>query len=152
MAGTAIVRDFRLFVARRSQPQAASGSWELPGCEVGPDEEESAALDRLFTAEFGISLRCVDRILGERALTSWPGESGEYPSSVLRIWRCQLPSESTLDLDRGDPTPNHYAYDESRWIHVDDLDAVGPWRDADRMGAAEIADHYHADDLWQRAD
>ncbi|SDH80938.1 8-oxo-dGTP diphosphatase [Actinokineospora alba] len=152
MVGVAIVRDFRLFVARRSQPGSVAGYWELPGAEVAPGEDESSALQRRFTTEFSISLRCVDRILSDRALTAWPTEDLDYDAALLRVWRCQLPSESTLDLDLGDPRPNFSVYDETRWVPIDDLDAVGPWREADRICAGEIADHYNADDLWQRAD
>ncbi|MGQ0840158.1 NUDIX domain-containing protein [Actinokineospora sp.] len=152
VAGAAIVRAFRLFVARRSQPQSVSGYWELPGTEVASGEDEQSALQREFTTEFGISLRCVDRILGDRALTAWPTADGDHDAAVLRVWRCQLPSESTWDLEMGDPRPNHYAYDETRWVAIDDLDAVGPWRDADRITAGEVADYYHADEWWQVAD
>lgn len=152
MVGVAIVRDFRLFVARRSRPESVAGYWELPGAEVMPGEDEASTLQQRFTTEFSISLRCVDRILGDRALTAWPTDDRDYDSALLRVWRCQLPSESTLDLDLGDPRPNFYVYDETRWVPIDDLDAVGPWREADRITAGEIADHYNADDLWQRAD
>lgn len=153
IAGAAIIRNYRLFVARRSRPQSVSGFWELPGDQVGADEEERAALQREFTTEFGISLHCVDRILSDRKLQTWPSEDGESTGdATLRVWRCQLPSESTLDIELGDPRPNMYSYDESCWVDVNDLDAVGPWRDADRLMADEIADYYRSDETWQSAD
>ncbi|HEU5469427.1 MAG TPA: NUDIX domain-containing protein [Actinophytocola sp.] len=153
VAGAAIVRDYRIFVARRSRPQTVAGYWELPGDQVGKDEEERDALQREFTTEFSISLRCVDRILSDRKLLTWPSEDGETTGdATLRIWRCQLPSESTLDTELGEPRPNMYSYDESRWLDIDDLDAVGPWRDADRLMADEIADYYRSDEIWQMAD
>ncbi|CRK58365.1 putative mutT-like protein [Alloactinosynnema sp. L-07] len=152
VTGAAIVREYRLFVARRSRPQSVAGFWELPGAEVAPGQDEQSALSDRFTSEFSISLRCVDRILSDRALTAWPTDDEDYDSAILRIWRCQLPSESTLDLDLGDPRPNMYVYDETRWVPIDELDQVSPWRDADRITASEIADHYLADDWWQAAD
>jgi hypothetical protein len=153
VAGAAIVRDYRIFVARRSRPQTVSGYWERPGDEVGPEEDEQSALQREFTHEFSISLHCVDRILSDRRLMSWPSEDGESTgNATLRVWRCQLPSEATLDTEMGDPRPNMYSYDESRWLDIDDLDAVGPWRDADRLMADEIADYYRNDNIWQMAD
>jgi 8-oxo-dGTP diphosphatase len=153
VAGAAIVRDWRIFVARRSRPQAASGYWELPGDEVRSDEDEQSALEREFTTEFSISLRCVDRILSDRRLQSWPSEDGEsVRAATLRVWRCQLPSESTIEPDLGEPRPNMTSYDESCWIAIDDLDAVGPWRDADRLMADEIASYYASDETWQLAD
>jgi 8-oxo-dGTP diphosphatase len=68
------------------------------------------------------------------------------------VWRCQLPSESTFDVDLGEPKPNMHSYDDTAWVDIDDLDAVSPWRDADRMMADEIADYYRNDDIWQMAD
>lgn len=153
MAGAAIIRGSRLFVARRSRPQSMSGYWELPGDEVRAEEDEHTALQREFTTEFSVSLRCVDRILSDRKLQTWPSEDGESTgAATLRVWRCQLPSESTFDTELGEPRPNMYSYDEARWLDIDDLDAVGPWRDADRLMAEEIADYYRNDDIWQSAD
>jgi ADP-ribose pyrophosphatase YjhB (NUDIX family) len=153
IAGAAIVRDFRIFVARRSRPQAVSGFWELPGDEVRTNEDENEALQREFTTEFSVSVRCVDRILSDRQVLSWPSGDGESTSTAtLRVWRCQFPSEATFDTDLGEPQPNMYSYDEARWVDIDDLDAVGPWRDADRMMADEVAEYYRNDDAWQMAD
>lgn len=131
-----------------------SGYWELPGDEVGPNEEEQTALQREFVHEFSVSLRCVDRILSDRRLQNWPSEGGDSvaENATLRVWRCQLPSEATFDTSLGEPRPNMYTYDESCWLDIDNLDGVGPWRDADRMMADEIADYYRNDDIWQSAD
>ncbi|MGW5050225.1 hypothetical protein [Actinokineospora sp. NPDC004072] len=150
VVGAAIVRAGRLFLARRCRPQPVAGYWELPGAEVPPEGSEHGALSELFTVEFGIDLRCVDRILSDRALVAWPTEGGGQ--AVLRIIRCQLPSQSTLDLDAGDPRPALTAYDETRWVDLADLDGVGPWREADRITAFEVADTYWADEWWQYAD
>jgi 8-oxo-dGTP pyrophosphatase MutT (NUDIX family) len=153
VAGAAIVRDFHIFVAKRSRPQSVSGYWELPGDEVGASEEEASALQREFTHEFGISLHTVDRILSDRRLQNWPSEATDSADgATLRIWRCQIPSEVYFDPALGEPRPNMYSYDECRWLHIDDLDGVGPWRDADRMMAGEIADYYRNDSTWQSAD
>jgi 8-oxo-dGTP diphosphatase len=149
VVGAAIVRDGRLFTARRTRPSPVAGSWELPGAEAA-DGGETTALDELFRVEFGIDLRCVDRILSDRLLMSWPTSTGGQ--GVLRVWRCQLPGQSTLDLDAGDPRPALTAYDDTRWVDLADLDAVSPWREADRITAAEIADTYWADEWWQYAD
>lgn len=153
VAGAAIVRGFQLFVARRSRPQALAGYWELPGDEVRAGEDESSTLQREFTSEFGVSLHTVDRILSDRLMQNWPSETAESSgNATLRVWRCQIPSEVYVDQELGEPRPCMIAYDESRWLHIDDLDAVGPWRDADRLMAGEIADYYRNDELWQSAD
>jgi ADP-ribose pyrophosphatase YjhB (NUDIX family) len=152
VAGAAIIRDSRLFVARRSRPASVSGFWELPGDELRQGEEEHGAIEREFTTEFGVSVRCVDRILSDRRMNSYRTGADRAADATLRIWRCQLPSESVFDVDFGEPRPNMYDYDESAWISIDELDVVGPWREADRMSAEEIADYYRNDDLWQYAD
>lgn len=152
VAGAAIIRTNRLFVARRSQPASMSGYWELPGDQLLTDEDERAALEREFTTEFGVSLSCVDRILSDRPLLSWRDSEGVGSGATLRIWRCQFPSEATFDIAIGEPRPNMYSYDESLWVHIDELDLVGPWRVADRLVAGEIADYYRSDATWQIAD
>jgi len=139
-------------VARRSRPASVSGYWELPGAQPLPGEDERGAIEREFTTEFGVSVRCVDRILSDRRMNSYRTADDLAADATLRVWRCQLPSESTFDVAAGEPRPNLYAYDDSAWVAVDDLDAVGPWREADRLTAGEIADYYRHDELWQSAD
>ncbi|MCA1655068.1 MAG: hypothetical protein LC635_01060 [Pseudonocardiaceae bacterium] len=150
--GAAIIREFRLFVARRSQPPSMAGFWELPGDEVAPGGDERATLGDLFTNEFGVSLSCVDQIGSDRMLTSWLNAENDAVPASLRVWRCQFPSEMTFDPDLGDPRPSMYRYDDTQWIPVDDLDAVGPWRNEARIAAGELADYYLGDAIWQSAD
>lgn len=152
VAGAAIIRGARLFVARRSRPASMSGFWELPGDELRTGEDGHVAIEREFTTEFGVSVRCVDRILSDRRLNAYRTGDDQAAEATLRVWRCQLPSESTFDVEVGDPRPNGYDYDDSAWITIDELDVVGPWREADRMTAGEIADYYRNDDIWQVAD
>jgi 8-oxo-dGTP diphosphatase len=148
--GAAIVQDLHLFVARRSQPPSMAGYWELPGSELTGDDRGS--LQDLFTHEFGVQLRCVDQIQSDRMLVAWrTAENDDVPAS-LRVWRCQFPSEMTLDMEMGDPRPNMYRYDDSSWVPIDALDTVGPWRDDMRIAAGEVADYYNSDVLWQSAD
>jgi 8-oxo-dGTP diphosphatase len=148
--GAAIIRESRLFVACRSQPPSMAGYWELPGTEARDDER--GALDDLFKREFGVSLDAIDQLLSDRTLLGLSDEDNNSVRAVLRVWRCQLPSEATFDLDLGDPRPSGYRYDDAAWVPVDDLDAVGPWRDEARMAAGEAADYYLADVMWQNAD
>lgn len=137
--GAAIIRDFRLLVARRSQPPAMAGYWELPGTEL--DGDERGTLDGFFTHEFCAPLNCVDQLLSDRSRTGW------HRGDVLRVWRCQLPGE-VVDA----PRPSGYRYDDVAWVPLDDLDSVGPWRDEARIAAGEVADYYLADTVWQEAD
>lgn len=146
--GAAIVRDYRLLVARRSQPPSMAGFWELPGDELAGDER--GTLTDLFTAEFGISVNVVDQIMSDRVLLSWRNAENETVDAALRIWRCQFPAEVVLGED--EPRPNMYRYDETCWVPVDELDAVGPWRDEARIAAGEVAAWFLSDVLWQDAD
>jgi 8-oxo-dGTP diphosphatase len=148
--GAAIVRDFRLFVARRSQPPSMSGFWELPGDELATDER--GTLEDLFASEFSVTLSAVDRILSDRALLSWRDAQDDSVDAALRIWRCQFGREATFDVEVGDPRPNMYRYDDSCWVPIDDLDVIGPWRDEARIAAGEVADYFLGDPVWQRAD
>jgi 8-oxo-dGTP diphosphatase len=45
-----------------------------------------------------------------------------------------------------------YRYDDTRWVPVEELDTVGPWRDEARIAAGEIADWFLSDETWQDAD
>jgi 8-oxo-dGTP diphosphatase len=148
--GAAIIRDFRLFVVRRSQPPSMAGYWELPGEESADDER--GTLEQMFTTEFGVSVSCVDQLLSDRMLVSWLDADNESVAADLRVWRCQFPSAATLDLEAGDPRPSGYRFDDSRWVPLDELDAVGPWRNEARISAGEVADYYFADVVWQGAD
>jgi 8-oxo-dGTP diphosphatase len=148
--GAAIIRDFRLFVVRRSQPPAMAGFWELPGTESTGDER--GTLEELFKHEFGVSLNCVDQLLSDRLVLGWQTVDNPSVQAELRVWRCQFPSEATFDLDLGDPRPSGYRFDDAQWVSLDDLDAVSPWRDEVRISVGEVADYYSADVVWQSAD
>jgi 8-oxo-dGTP diphosphatase len=148
--GAAIIRDAKLFVARRSQPPSMSGFWELPGIERTGDERGS--LDGFFTHEFGVPLNCVDQLLSDRMLLGWQNAEDNAVRAELRVWRCQLPSEATFDIDLGEPRPSGYRFDDAQWVPLDALDDVGPWRDEVRIAAGEVADYYFADLVWQNAD
>ncbi|MGB3438921.1 MAG: hypothetical protein WBA97_09240 [Actinophytocola sp.] len=147
--GAAIFRDFRLFVARRSQPPSMAGFWELPGDELTGDER--GTIEDLFTTEFGVAVSAVDQILGsDRVLMSWRDADNNSVDAVLRVWRCQFPAEVTFE--EGEPRPNMHRYDDISWVPVEELDSVGPWRDEARIAAGEIADWFLSDAQWQRAD
>lgn len=148
--GAAIVHDRQLFVARRSQPPSMAGFWELPGAELAGDER--GAIQDLFAKEFGVQVRCVDQLLSDRMMVGWRNQQDDQVPADLRVWRCQFPSEMTIDTTIGDPSPNMTRYDETSWVPVDDLDAVGPWRDDMRISAGEVADYFLSDVVWQSAD
>ena len=149
VVGAAIIHRERLMVAKRREPPAIAGYWELPGDEVRSDESEADALQREFASEFNLSVECVDRILGEQRLTWWREEDGETTDANLRIWRCRFQTGRIVDIDAGEPQPNRAKYDDVSWVSLDDVDAVGPWRDADRMMLSALTDYYRGDLNWR---
>lgn len=148
--GAAVIHHGRLFVARRTTPTEAAGHWELPGDVQKVGEDDLDTLRRVFNDEFSrsISLR-VDRILPDRLIGTWRMSGGNSVPANLHAVRCQLLDVLPEDIEVGIPLPNQYHYDLSAWVRIEDLDAVGPWRYADRMMAADIADYYSADPDWQ---
>jgi hypothetical protein len=146
VAGAAVLCDRRILVAKRLASDYEPGRWMLPSWEVGEDSVVGAvdALEKGFTEEFSTLAHCLFRISVPRDLHDYRSEADfdfdvsqdAETDAQLDVWRCQLEFV-------GDEAPmlfaNRHSYDEVRWVDVDDLDAVGPWRAADRMAADEIA-------------
>lgn len=148
VAAAAIVHQDRLLVARRWNPPSMAGRWELPGDELRDDESGPDALRREFVDEFGLSIDCYDRILNEQRLLVWRVEDGQLVDGVLRVWRCQLPTGRTFDVDTDEPRPNLREYDAITWLPLDDFDAVGPWREGDRAILDDLVAYYRSDPSW----
>ncbi|MBO0846916.1 MAG: (deoxy)nucleoside triphosphate pyrophosphohydrolase [Nocardioides sp.] len=113
VVGAAVVRDGRLLAARRTNPPAAAGRWELPGGKVDQGERPDSALVRELAEELGCKVE-VDRWLD--------GEQPIGDTHVLRAAVCRL-------VD-GEPVagPDH---DALRWLAPAALDDVD-WLDPDR--------------------
>jgi len=148
VAAAAILHTDRLLVAKRWNPAPVAGQWELPGDELREDESGPDALRREFAEEFGLSIDCYDRILSDQRMIAWRIEDGTPVDGVLRVWRCRLPTGRTFNLDAGEPRPNLHEYDSVSWLPLDDFDAVGPWRDADRAIVDAIVAYYRVDPSW----
>lgn len=73
VVAAALVDDLRtpgrLLSARRTEPPALAGGWELPGGKVEPGEDAAAALHREIREELGVQI-----VLGERL----PGPLGGW--------------------------------------------------------------------------
>ena len=122
VVGAAIVDDLdhptRLLAARRTEPPALAGGWELPGGKVDPGETAEAALHREIREELGVAVRT-------GALLPAPTEDGSWPLGEryrMTVWLAVV-------ID-GDPQPIE-DHDALRWLPRDDLYAVG-WLAADR--------------------
>lgn len=112
VVGAAILDDRgRLLAARRKEPPALAGGWELPGGKVEPGESDEAALVRECREELGILVEPLRRLGGD-----WP-MSG---NAVLRVW--------TARVVDGIPQPLE-DHSELRWLEP------GHWLDVAWLAA-----------------
>ena len=121
VVGAALVDDLarptRLLSARRTEPSALAGGWELPGGKVEPGEEPLAALHREVREELGVTVRVGEQVPGPLSGATWPlGDRYE-----MLVW--------LAEVLEGDPSPLE-DHDELRWLGVDDLREVA-WLPAD---------------------
>ena len=121
VVGAALVDDLtrptRLLSARRTEPSALAGGWELPGGKVEPGEEPLAALHREVREELGVTVRVGEQVRGPLCGATWPlGDRYE-----MLVW--------LAEVLEGDPSPLE-DHDELRWLGVDDLRDVA-WLPAD---------------------
>jgi 8-oxo-dGTP diphosphatase len=98
VVGAAILDGDRLLAARRTEPPALAGGWELPGGKVEAGEDDRAALVRECREELGVEIT-----LGERVGEDWP-MSGD---ALLRVW--------TATVVAGVPQPLE-DHSELRWL------------------------------------
>ncbi|WP_323096573.1 (deoxy)nucleoside triphosphate pyrophosphohydrolase [Intrasporangium sp. YIM S08009] len=121
VVGAALVDDLarptRLLAARRTEPSALAGGWELPGGKVEAGEEPLAALHREVREELGVTVRVGEQVPGPLREATWPlGDRYE-----MLVW--------LAEVLEGDPSPLE-DHDELRWLGVDDLRDVA-WLPAD---------------------
>lgn len=121
VVGAAVVDDLtaptRLLAARRTEPAALAGGWELPGGKVDPGEELLEALHREIREELGIGIAV-------GALVEGPLEGGRWPLGTAYVMTVHL-----AEVTEGVPAPVE-DHDELRWLTLEDLYAV-PWLPAD---------------------
>jgi 8-oxo-dGTP diphosphatase len=110
-------RPTRLLTARRTEPPALAGGWELPGGKVDPGESHTEALHREVREELGVDVRLGAEVRGPHD-GSWPlGERYR-----MRVWLAVV--------TEGQPQPIE-DHDAVRWLPATNLYAVG-WLPADQ--------------------
>ena len=121
VVGAAIVDDLehptRLLAARRTEPPALAGGWELPGGKVDAGESPRSAVHREVLEELGVTIRLGPPLPGPLPGATWPlGDRYE-----MLVWLAEV-------VD-GVPAPIE-DHDEVRWLPAAALHDV-PWLPAD---------------------
>lgn len=93
VVASAIIRDGRVLLARRTQPPSTAGHWEPPGGKVEPGETDSEALRREIMEELGVSIE-VGEFIGEHDL---PG------IGVLRLYLAAIAHDTEQEGGRAEP-------------------------------------------------
>lgn len=121
VVGAAIVDDLahptRLLAARRTEPTALAGGWELPGGKVDPGESPLSALHREVAEELGVSISAGALLPGPLPGATWPLTD----RFEMIVWIAQVSA--------GVPAPIE-DHDELRCLPLDELETVG-WLPAD---------------------
>ncbi len=87
VVGAALVDDLvsprLLLSARRTEPPALAGGWELPGGKVEPGEDAASALHRELAEELGVQVELGEELDGpDPGLPGWPLP----PRHRMRVW------------------------------------------------------------------
>lgn len=115
VVGAAIVDDLtrptRLLAARRTEPPALAGGWELPGGKVDPGESPIVALHREIREELGVGISVGALLPGPLPGATW-AMSERFE---MIVWLAQVSD--------GEPAPIE-DHDELRWLGLDELESV----------------------------
>jgi 8-oxo-dGTP diphosphatase len=104
VVAAAILDGGRLLAARRLEPAALAGGWELPGGKVETGEDDLVALVRECREELGAVITPGRRIGGD-----WPMAGGD---ALLRVWTATVAEGAPQALDD---------HSEVRWLAPDQL-------------------------------
>ncbi len=129
VVGAAIVDDLarptQVLAARRTEPPALAGGWEVPGGKVDPGEMPDAALVREIREELGVEITLGGRLTGTLPDGAFPLGEGY----AMDVWLAEIRD--------GRPTPLE-GHDALRWLAVGELYTV-PWLPDDLPVVAVLA-------------
>ena len=121
VVGAAILDGNRLLAARRVEPPALAGGWELPGGKVEAGESDEQALVRELREELQVEAQVGERLGGDLPIGD---------TAVLRVYLCTLL--------RGEPAL--VDHDEHRWLSAAELLDV-PWIPVDLPLVEQLREH-----------
>lgn len=113
VVGAVIVRDGRIFAAKRGPGRSMAGLWEFPGGKIEPGESPEQALARELNEELGIEVE-----VGGFITTS----KHETGSVVITL------STFLCGIQSGEPKITEH--EEVRWVTSGELDSL-QWAPAD---------------------
>jgi len=113
VVGAAIMRDGKLFAARRPEGKEIGLKWEFPGGKIEAGETAEQALVREIKEELKTDVQVNEYIATVRH---------QYPNFhlTMQVFRCTLTG----------PEPVLTEHVESRWITADEIDSLD-WAPAD---------------------
>lgn len=119
-----LVRPTTVLSARRTEPPALAGWWELPGGKVEPGEEPQQALHREIREELGVQIELGAMVAGPMGGAWWLGHG-----FVMKVWLARITVGEPLPLED---------HDQLRVLSRPDLHAV-KWLPADLQIMAAVA-------------
>lgn len=120
VVAAALIRDGKVFCARRGPGGREAFRWEFPGGKVEPGESPEAALAREFREELLVEVTIGDRL--------WVTELSR-PGHALTL------SVYAARLETGEPSLTEHL--EARWLGPGELAALD-WAEADRPALASV--------------
>jgi 8-oxo-dGTP diphosphatase len=114
VVAAAIVSDGRVLAARRTEPAALAGGWELPGGKVEPTETIAEACVREIREELGCTIEPIGMLDGEQRMRA---------DLVLRVVVARIAE------DEPDLVPHEH--DALRWLGPEELAELA-WLEADQ--------------------